>query len=131
MKSLIIIASIFVSSLAVPLIQNNPKDIPNHPDCPLVPGPYPTYVENPYECHSYYECDIGRTARYFECSSGLYWNHLKKTCDWPENVNCDKVTTTPGTTEWTSTPSVWTTVPTYSETSESVTTEPEIRINAY
>lgn len=89
----VVFATLFCIAFALPL-DLGPKDIPDHPDCPITPREFPVYIPHDYECESYYECDDNRVARYFQCPPGLHWNEKVNTCDWPRNVNCTKTTTT-------------------------------------
>lgn len=64
-------------------------------ECPLIDDPYnPVFFPHPEECSKYFMCYNG-TAIERECYYGLVWSVDKEWCDYPENVNCDRITTTP------------------------------------
>ncbi|XP_050505095.1 probable chitinase 10 isoform X3 [Diabrotica virgifera virgifera] len=82
-----------------------PTDVPT--DAPTEgPGPYyttpeiickedNTYFPYIFDCSKYYECSNGQPIL-MTCPAGQLWSNLLKTCDWPANVDCSYVVTTPG-----------------------------------
>lgn len=71
-----------------------PQTTPNLPfECPAVDDPLnPTFHPHPYICANYFMCFNG-TALERECHYGLLWSVENEWCDFPQNVNCDRVTT--------------------------------------
>ena len=66
------------------------KDVVNK--CPNGDGYYPD-IEN--GCRKFYVCEYYGTSNQkitsFDCPSGLLFNSIAKVCDWPQNVNCNKL----------------------------------------
>lgn len=48
-----------------------------------------TFLSDPYDCNKFYECLYGK-AIVGTCPLDLLWNEAKLTCDYPENVTCNK-----------------------------------------
>lgn len=46
-----------------------------------------TMKVNPYNCNSYLTCLGGLAFEQF-CQDGLFFDQVKRQCDYPENVNC-------------------------------------------
>jgi len=51
------------------------------------------YYRDPEDCSAFYQCWSGLTY-YTECPSGLFFNEELIICDWPDNVDCNMITTT-------------------------------------
>ncbi|KAJ8961020.1 hypothetical protein NQ317_003949 [Molorchus minor] len=47
-----------------------------------------TYLPNPDDCSSYYECKNGKALPQ-QCPGGTLWNEDIKNCDFAENVDCN------------------------------------------
>lgn len=63
-------------------------------DCPLIDDPVnPVFFPHPEICSRYFMCWNG-TAIERECHYGLYWSIEHEWCDFAENVNCDRISTT-------------------------------------
>ncbi|KAJ8970742.1 hypothetical protein NQ317_007998 [Molorchus minor] len=61
--------------------------------------PYPsetiTYYSYPANCSQFWECFEGNKYL-MTCSGDLVWNEEASVCDYKENVNCNRASTTPG-----------------------------------
>ncbi|XP_048581181.1 uncharacterized protein LOC5511285 isoform X2 [Nematostella vectensis] len=55
------------------------------------------YYPDPGDCSSNYICYPPHETLHATCPAGLLWNHITKTCDWPSNVDCDRLSSTPST----------------------------------
>ena len=51
-------------------------------DCPAMFGLFP----DPYDCSSYFQCNYGVPFEE-KCQTGLEFNPVSLTCDWPANIN--------------------------------------------
>lgn len=97
------------------------------PICPY-PSSEMTYVVHPYNCSLYYECYQG--IKYLmACPSPLVFNIDAKYCDYQENVDCSRtsttVNTTPGPDVTTNEPPSSTTTTPGSSTTPGSTTTPD------
>jgi hypothetical protein len=50
--------------------------------------PGPGIFTSPYDCGSYFQCTLERTSYEKQCASGLYFDHEKSVCNWPDQVDC-------------------------------------------
>lgn len=41
------------------------------------------------DCHKYYVCNHGNAIE-MSCGDTLFWNPKTNSCDWPQNVQCDR-----------------------------------------
>ncbi|XP_023312972.1 probable endochitinase [Anoplophora glabripennis] len=48
-----------------------------------------TFLSDPSDCSKFYECLYGKEIS-GTCPLDLLWNEQKLTCDYPENVVCNK-----------------------------------------
>ena len=53
--------------------------------CPASDGDYP----DTHDCGVYYQCYQGTPYKH-SCQAGLRWNTSNNSCDWKENVDCDR-----------------------------------------
>lgn len=88
------------------------------------------FYPHPRDCKKYFWClsgpsELGIIAHQFTCPSGLYFNKAASSCDYTQNVLCNKKTktTTTTTTEATATKSGITTKT--STTTEEITRRPD------
>ncbi|XP_015120329.1 chondroitin proteoglycan 2 [Diachasma alloeum] len=54
----------------------------NEPTCPRG---FTGYLEYPYNCYKFLQCDRGRTF-VMNCGPGTAFNPSINVCDWPQNV---------------------------------------------
>ncbi|EDO39635.1 predicted protein, partial [Nematostella vectensis] len=54
-------------------------------------NPDGTCTVAPGDCSSNYICYPPHETLHATCPAGLLWNHITKTCDWPSNVDCDRL----------------------------------------
>ena len=62
---------------------------PPSDQCPKVTGKYPVLLPNPDDCGSFYMCSHG-IAFLKRCPTNLLFNNDTWTCDYPQNVHCNK-----------------------------------------
>ncbi|CAG9772700.1 unnamed protein product [Ceutorhynchus assimilis] len=58
---------------------------PERPPCPA-DCPHPLFVPD-RDCCKYWQCNCG-TGTLLSCPSGLNWNPVLDTCDWPGSARC-------------------------------------------
>uniref|UniRef100_A0A1L8E3S2 Putative peritrophin n=1 Tax=Nyssomyia neivai TaxID=330878 RepID=A0A1L8E3S2_9DIPT len=70
------------------------------PECPKEEDRKVVLLPHESDCTKFYICSHGRPHE-FSCPHGLFFSPEKQRCDWPNNVDCTQVTTTPGNPETT------------------------------
>jgi len=59
---------------------------------------------DPETCKGFIQCDQTGRVFHMKCPKGLEWNQKRKTCDWPQNSNCNRVRVEASTTTTTQLP---------------------------
>ncbi|KAJ8970581.1 hypothetical protein NQ314_001105 [Rhamnusium bicolor] len=80
---------------------DEPQPEPENPSGDWAPDPlcpFPShdlyFFPDPTDCSKYLECYEGNKFR-MSCPSNLYWNELTNSCDYLENVKCDRTPDSP------------------------------------
>ncbi|XP_063844364.1 peritrophin-1-like [Scylla paramamosain] len=56
--------------------------------CPAIGGGQAVFFAHPNDCSKYCECVQLGLAYELSCSTGLLWDDIRDTCNWPDYVDC-------------------------------------------